>query len=627
MQREKATRATSMSTEVQAMHTVTKEGRTHVMFLDVETVPESERPLYAGHVETTKDSGGRTHVRFDDGATPAPEVEIQNQINGRSYVNFDSPGRLQPRHLASETKSCVNDGLHTTDPLSHCPFPDDGAPEDLESAQAWHRALDSVWAEDDWGSDYEEWPDWEGEPEQGQGSDSENELEADFTGETVLEQGKTKNLIESESMGEAKRQVDFNGDTTPERGVKTKAKSPVESKSKSEAKNQTPVSMQSIFDKESNLSTSDIFAALVQAEEASLVASSSPRKGSSNDAPKYGQRHRVSLPLWPLDDVVLQDLLAFWQSGSCHYGGDHDQRLKYVAKYLAFEVTAPEAGKLNIRVQMCDTAKITRYLDFLSSKNQSPATILKSLDMIRHTLNWVVMRRLKPKGKAYLKKYTGCCQAREVLAELRSAWQAVSNRDNRRTTTIGSILRANKWPTDEEVQTIVDKSLPMYKLLRARCKQDGRVTDGEMQWVLSLVANACTIHVTFGRPSLFQRLTVSHGERAVQSQVVGTSEFKTWSKWFINSMFFAGGARSLLKDWLEIWRPVAAKEAPEPSDPLFVDRNNQGIENWSRVLSLLWERTFKRSMTATILRYWKATKVALRAETKEERKLVFEADW
>ena len=144
MQREKATRATSMNTEVQAMHTVTKEGRTHVMFLDVETVPESERPLYAGHVETTKDSGGRTHVRFDDGATPAPEVEIQNQINGRSYVNFDSPGRLQPRHLASETKSCVNDGLHTTDPLSHCPFPDDGAPEDLESAQAWHRALDSV---------------------------------------------------------------------------------------------------------------------------------------------------------------------------------------------------------------------------------------------------------------------------------------------------------------------------------------------------------------------------------------------------------------------------------------------------------------------------------------------------
>lgn len=561
-----------MVNEVREMHTLTENGGKRVLFLDAE--PEPEPSKCDGHVETTKDADGRTHVRFGDGIDQASWSNIQNTIIGRSYVNFESPEKLQPRSLVFESKCSLE--LDAKD----------------ETSEPGHH-LAQVWAADQWGDGYGDWPNRKA----GQDSDSEPDA-VDADGTEVFETG--ENAVQN----------------------------PVQTKS--EAKNQAgqaPVSMQAIFDKESNLSTSEIFAALVQAEEASLVASSSPQKNSPHAGPRYGQRHRVTLAVWPLDDPVLKELLAFWESSSCHYGGDHEQRLKYVAKYLAFEEKSPEAGTLNIRVQMTDTVKVTRYLDFLSSKNQSPATILKSLDMIRHTLNWVVMRRLRPKGKKYLKKYTGCCQAREVLAELRSAWQTVSNRDNRRTTTIGSILRANKWPTDEEVQTLVDKCLPNYKLLRARRKQGGDISDGEMQWILSLLANACTIHVTFGRPSLFQRLTVAHGERAVESQVVGTSEFKTWSKWFIHSMYFAGGARSLLKDWLEIWRPVVAPEAPKPSDPLFVDQDNKGIENWSRVLSLLWEKTFKRSMTATILRYWKATKVALRAETDEERKLVFEADW
>jgi hypothetical protein len=85
--------------------------------------------------------------------------------------------------------------------------------------------------------------------------------------------------------------------------------------------------------------------------------------------------------------------------------------------------------------------------------------------------------------------------------------------------------------------------------------------------------------------------------------------------------------RQLVSDWLTIWRPLCDPEcAPEPNDPLFIV-SSKPIEKWSRVLSILWERTYDRTMTSTVLRYWKATKVALCAKTEEERRLVVEADW
>jgi hypothetical protein len=137
--------------------------------------------------------------------------------------------------------------------------------------------------------------------------------------------------------------------------------------------------------------------------------------------------------------------------------------------------------------------------------------------------------------------------------------------------------------------------------------------------------------VTFGRPSLFQRLTIAHGKQAVSASLCGSGDFKTWSKWFIHSMYFADGAKNLIQDWLQLWRPIVARRSgqrlsPGDQEPLFIDASGKQIEHWSRVLSLLWERTFGRSMNVTILRYWKATMVALRAETEDERKLVFEAD-
>jgi hypothetical protein len=92
---------------------------------------------------------------------------------------------------------------------------------------------------------------------------------------------------------------------------------------------------------------------------------------------------------------------------------------------------------------------------------------------------------------------------------------------------------------------IVNINLPEYKRLRARAKsKKGFTSMDDLLWVMSLMANTLTIHVTFGRPSLFQRLTVGHGQQAVTGRLCGSSNFKTWASWFVNSMFFCAGARS-----------------------------------------------------------------------------------
>jgi len=96
-----------------------------------------------------------------------------------------------------------------------------------------------------------------------------------------------------------------------------------------------------------------------------------------------------------------------------------------------------------------------------------------------------------------------------------------------------------------QVRGIVNTNLPEYKRLRSRAKaKKGLTSTDDLLWVLSLMANAFTIHVTFGRPSLFQRLTVGHGQQAVAGRLCGSSNFKTWARWFVNSMFFCDGARS-----------------------------------------------------------------------------------
>jgi hypothetical protein len=83
-----------------------------------------------------------------------------------------------------------------------------------------------------------------------------------------------------------------------------------------------------------------------------------------------------------------------------------------------------------------------------------------------------------------------------------------------------------------------------------------------------------------------------------------------------------------MDDWLKIWRPLGGDpEGGTNCNSLLFIIQGKPIDRWSRILSTLWESTYDRTMTATVLRYWKATKVALCAKTEEERRLVIEADW
>ena len=438
--------------------------------------------------------------------------------------------------------------------------------------------------------------------------------------------------------------------------------------------------LQSIFDRSMSsgeLSQEELFQALVEAEEASVQKAYLKSKSMAVSLSKYGsapQRVRVGgVTKWPATAPMLVKLLTYWESPSCHLGGNHKDRLGYLQRYLGFEVTGgvirdPDQKKLRLRSSLCDTGKINRYLDFLASNGQAPGTILKTVDVLKSSLEWIAYHHLLPGASNFTKRFMKCTQALERLHHLRTAWSTTRDRDNRRTSTIGSIIRSNRWPHDEEVRTIVDVNFEKYQCLRTRllsnkdmnCQQSPStstsavpvhvgapcsddctpslkpITNKDVRWVVSLVANALTIHVTFGRPSLFQGLTVDEGRRAtrrssIQDQhgtVIGSSDFKTWRLWFLQSMYFSPGVQNLVRDWLDLWRPLWASSKVESSqEPLFINTEGNGITNWSDYLSILWEETFGRPMTSTVLRYWKATKVALCAHNETERRLVIEQDW
>jgi hypothetical protein len=237
--------------------------------------------------------------------------------------------------------------------------------------------------------------------------------------------------------------------------------------------------------------------------------------------------------------------------------------------------------------------------------------------------------------------YSDClvCNCVQRLVVLHKAWIKTSKGDTSvgaSSSSIAVMVLQDRWPQDHEVRDIVNgKNLDLYKNLR-KAVTGGTITpnDGQITWVLSLLANMVTLHVTFGRPSLFQGLSVAHARQALQGHCAGvcaSQDFKTADTYLIQCLYFCKGAQNLLRDWVEIWRPCWAdkeKEGSEPSgeQPLFIGSTGAKITTWSSYLSKLWETTYKRKMNATVLRYWKATKVALNCKTVEEQKQITEAD-
>lgn len=84
--------------------------------------------------------------------------------------------------------------------------------------------------------------------------------------------------------------------------------------------------------------------------------------------------------------------------------------------------------------------------------------------------------------------------------------------------------------------------------------------------------------------------------------------------------------RRLVGDYLEVWRPLVTAKEVVNNDKLFLNSNGNPVQDFSHVLSILWQSSFSKQMSITALRYWKATKLALAATTPEERDRILKGD-
>jgi len=295
---------------------------------------------------------------------------------------------------------------------------------------------------------------------------------------------------------------------------------------------------------------------------------------------------------------------------------------------LAFNEEVVELGSLDLDRALCDIPRIHSFLDFLAYSGQNTATVLKTLDVLRSVLE----RRMSLIDVNNNQKYQQMSQALSQLQVTRQAIFKAADSDASSITTIGAIVAQNRWPSDEEVRGIIPQNLSRYKELRAAVVNHGyEASDYELKWVLSVITNALTIYVAFARPGVWQGLSYGDGlhiSKGAHGAVCATSRFKTWKKYLIQALFFSKGPQQFVRDYMTIWRPISLKgRRPLVDEPLFVTPSKGvPVTNWSEYINVLWLDTFGKKMTTTVLRYWKATKVALNAETTEERAMITEAD-
>jgi len=197
--------------------------------------------------------------------------------------------------------------------------------------------------------------------------------------------------------------------------------------------------LQALLNKKAEVKTEELWQALVQNEESNVARTS-----------KFGARIHINLDMWRMEPV-LDELLAYWTSAACHLKGNNSGRLNYIRKFIAYERNDLEDGELDLESELTNTSKIQRYLDVLAAMGQKPATIVKSVDVIVHALHWWKNRKLLSGAPNFSLRFQICTQAKEILRELRTAWHKVSKQDVECTTSLASIIRANKWPSDEQV--------------------------------------------------------------------------------------------------------------------------------------------------------------------------------
>jgi hypothetical protein len=122
-------------------------------------------------------------------------------------------------------------------------------------------------------------------------------------------------------------------------------------------------------------------------------------------------------------------------------------------------------------------------------------------------------------------------------------------------------------------------------------------------WCLSFVLNSLVINGICPRAGFLQGLTVGIAKQAIRGGLCSSAAFKTSKTYFVQTLALDSGARKLLKDYLESLRPLVARtDSLEDSELFFLNSQGAPLHDTSRTVSTLWEASFGRKMTITVLR-------------------------
>ena len=347
------------------------------------------------------------------------------------------------------------------------------------------------------------------------------------------------------------------------------------------------------------------------------------------------RRAHVAEKMWSAADPVLQRLLAWWESKQCVLNANHAARLACLQRYLAFQAEGDVASSRlqsegALAANVSDRAKVSAYCEFLEKAGLAAETIKKRLLALRHVIVWYRAMVLRPDAdkEGYDREYTRLKQTEEYFTILINGYQRQQHGRPRNDRSIGSLVRANLWPADEEVRQIIKLNLEDYSTKVSEAKKHKTIGKSDYAWCLSFILNAIVIHGNSARAGYFSQLTVGIAKEAVTGGLCASSNFKTSKAYLVQVIALDAECRKLVHEYLNVLRPLVlqAGVTARDNDLLFINSNGAPVQDISKVVSILWEQSFSKTMCITVLRYWKATHLALAATTTEERNRILKAE-
>ena len=345
------------------------------------------------------------------------------------------------------------------------------------------------------------------------------------------------------------------------------------------------------------------------------------------------RRAHVAEKMWSAADPVLQRLLAWWESKQCVMKASHAARLACVQRYLAFRAEGDVASltlesERALTADVSDRAKVSAYCEMLEKAGLAAETIKKRLLALRHVIMWyrTMVLHLDADKEGYDRDYTRCTQTEEYFTILITGYQK-QHKSTRNDRSIGSLVQANLWPADEEVRQIIKLNLADYCTKVSEAKKHKTIGKADYAWCLSFILNAIVIHGSSARAGYFSQLTVGIAKEAVTGGLCTSTNFKTSKTYLVQVIALDAECRKLVDEYLNVLRPlVQAGVTARDKDLLFINSNGAPVQDVSKVVSILWEQSFSKTMCITVLRYWKATHLALAATTPEERNRILKAE-